>query len=64
MEIRTDLFLGDCKDELHKLADNSVDLIITSHPPMQIKEKIRMAEYILTSMSSGFSLLLNSYFVS
>lgn len=32
MEIRTDLFLGDCKKELQKLADNSVDLIITSPP--------------------------------
>jgi site-specific DNA-methyltransferase (adenine-specific) len=32
MEIRTDLFLGDCKQELKKLADNSVDLIITSPP--------------------------------
>lgn len=32
MEIRTDLYLGDCKDELKKLADNSVDLIVTSPP--------------------------------
>ncbi len=32
MEIRTNLFLGDCKQELKKLADNSVDLIITSPP--------------------------------
>ncbi len=32
MEIRTDLYLGDCKKELKKLADNSVDLIVTSPP--------------------------------
>lgn len=32
MEIRTDLYLGDSKRELAKLADNSVDLIVTSPP--------------------------------
>ena len=32
MEIKTDLFLGDSKDLLKKIADNSVDLIITSPP--------------------------------
>jgi site-specific DNA-methyltransferase (adenine-specific) len=32
MEIRTDLFLGDCNEMLKKLPDNSVDLIITSPP--------------------------------
>lgn len=32
MEIRTDLFHGDCKEELKKLPDNSVDLIVTSPP--------------------------------
>jgi site-specific DNA-methyltransferase (adenine-specific) len=32
MEIRTDLFLGDSKNELKKIADNSIDLIITSPP--------------------------------
>jgi site-specific DNA-methyltransferase (adenine-specific) len=32
MELRTDLYLGDCKTELLKLADNSVDLIFTSPP--------------------------------
>ncbi len=32
MEIRTDLFLGDSKNELKKIKDNSVDLIITSLP--------------------------------
>jgi site-specific DNA-methyltransferase (adenine-specific)/site-specific DNA-methyltransferase (cytosine-N4-specific) len=32
MEIRTDLYLGDCKSELKKIADHSVDLIVTSPP--------------------------------
>ncbi len=32
MEIRTDLFLGDSRDILKKLPDNSVDLIVTSPP--------------------------------
>ncbi len=32
MELRTDLFCGDSKKELKKIADNSVDLIITSPP--------------------------------
>ncbi|TDP60915.1 DNA-methyltransferase [Flavobacterium dankookense] len=32
MEIRTDLYLGDSKNMLKKLKDNSVDLIVTSPP--------------------------------
>lgn len=32
MEITTDLYLGDSKEELKKLPDNSVDLIVTSPP--------------------------------
>ena len=32
MEIRSDLFLGDSKNELKKISTNSVDLIITSPP--------------------------------
>ena len=32
MEITTDLYLGDSKQELRKLPDNSVDLIVTSPP--------------------------------
>jgi len=32
MEVRTDLFLGDSKEQLKKLSDNSVDLIVTSPP--------------------------------
>jgi len=32
MEIKTDLFLGDSKEMLKKLQDNSVDLVVTSPP--------------------------------
>jgi site-specific DNA-methyltransferase (adenine-specific)/site-specific DNA-methyltransferase (cytosine-N4-specific) len=32
MELKTDLYLGDCRKELKKIADNSVDLIVTSPP--------------------------------
>ena len=32
MEIKTDLYLGDCKEQLKYLPDNSVDLIVTSPP--------------------------------
>ncbi|MBC7418885.1 MAG: site-specific DNA-methyltransferase [Pedobacter sp.] len=32
MEVRTELFFGDSREELKKLPDNSVDLIITSPP--------------------------------
>jgi len=32
VNIKTDLFLGDCKEELVKLPDNSIDLIFTSPP--------------------------------
>ena len=32
MELATDIYLGDSKDQLKLLPDNSVDLIITSPP--------------------------------
>lgn len=32
MEIKTELYLGDCKEKLKLLADDSVDLIVTSPP--------------------------------
>jgi len=32
MEVKTDLYLGDCRTELKKISDNSVDLIVTSPP--------------------------------
>lgn len=39
MEIRTDLYLGDSKDMLKKLPDNSVDLIVTSPPYADQRKK-------------------------
>lgn len=32
MEITTNIYLGDCKEQLVNLSDNSVDLIVTSPP--------------------------------
>jgi len=32
MEIKTELYLGDCKEQLKLIPDNSVDLIVTSPP--------------------------------
>ncbi len=32
MQILTDIYLGDSREELKKLADNSVDLVVTSPP--------------------------------
>ncbi|RMG77798.1 MAG: site-specific DNA-methyltransferase [Bacteroidetes bacterium] len=32
MEIKTDLYLGDCREVLKKIPDNSVDLVFTSPP--------------------------------
>jgi site-specific DNA-methyltransferase (adenine-specific) len=32
MDIKTDLLLGDCGEELKKLPDNSIDMIVTSPP--------------------------------
>ena len=32
MEVKTFLYLGDCKEELKNIPDNSVDLIFTSPP--------------------------------
>jgi DNA modification methylase len=32
MEVKTKLYLGDCREELKKIPDNSVDLIVTSPP--------------------------------
>ncbi len=32
MDLFTDIYLGDCKEELKKIAENSVDLIFTSPP--------------------------------
>ena len=39
MEIRNDLYLGDCKEELKNLPENSVDLIFTSPPYADQRKK-------------------------
>ncbi|MCW8815760.1 MAG: site-specific DNA-methyltransferase [Chlorobium sp.] len=39
MEIRTDLYLGDSQEELKKIPDNSVDLIVTSPPYADQRKK-------------------------
>ena len=39
MEINTELLLGDCKEELKKLPENSVDLIFTSPPYADQRKK-------------------------
>ena len=32
IEVKTDILLGDCKEVLKQIADNSIDLIFTSPP--------------------------------
>jgi len=73
MEIRTDLFLGDCKDELRKLADNSVDLIVTSppyadqrkntyggiHPDKYVEWFLPIAEQLLRVLKPSGTFILN-----
>ncbi len=39
MEVRTDLYLGDCRDILQNIPDNSVDLIFTSPPYADQRKK-------------------------
>ncbi|MCK4664679.1 MAG: site-specific DNA-methyltransferase [Bacteroidales bacterium] len=39
MEINTDIYLGDCKLELKQIPDNSVDLIVTSPPYADQRQK-------------------------
>lgn len=39
MEVSTDLYIGDSKDQLKKIPDNSVDLIITSPPYADQRKK-------------------------
>ena len=53
MEIKHDLYLGDCEEVLKEISDNSVDLIFTS-PHMQIREKRHTEGFILMIMSNGF----------
>ena len=46
MELKTDLYLGDCRGELKKIPDNSVDLIITS-PPYADWNEFKVTQYEL-----------------
>ena len=50
MEIKTDLYLGDCQKELKNISDNSVDLIVTSPPYADQRQStyggIRVDEYV------------------
>jgi DNA modification methylase len=39
MEIKADLIFGDCLDELKKIADDSIDLIVTSPPYADARKK-------------------------
>ncbi|MCB1935053.1 MAG: hypothetical protein KDF59_03840 [Nitrosomonas sp.] len=39
MEIRHDLYLGDCEEVLQYIPDNSVDLIFTSPPYADQRKK-------------------------
>ncbi|MGI8583958.1 MAG: hypothetical protein ACR2KX_17310 [Chitinophagaceae bacterium] len=53
MEITTDLLLGDSRNELKKIADNTVDLIITS-PPYADQRKGTYGVFIMINMLNGF----------
>ncbi len=45
MDVRTDLYLGDCKDDLQKIAENSMELIVASpHYADQGKNKKRVIQ--------------------
>jgi site-specific DNA-methyltransferase (adenine-specific)/site-specific DNA-methyltransferase (cytosine-N4-specific) len=50
MELITDLYLGDCRKELKKIPDNSVDLIVTSPPYADQRQStyggVSVAEYV------------------
>ena len=61
MKLTTDLYLGDCREELKKVPDNSVDLIVTS-PPYADQRKstyggIVAEEYVEWFMSVADELL-------
>jgi site-specific DNA-methyltransferase (adenine-specific)/site-specific DNA-methyltransferase (cytosine-N4-specific) len=73
MEIKTDLYLGDCKDILCDLPDNSVDLIITSppyadqrkstyggiHPDNYVKWFLPVTEQLLRVLKPDGTFILN-----
>jgi len=55
MDIKHDLYLGDCEEVLRQITDNSVDLIFYPLHPMQTNEKTHMAELFLMIMWTGFA---------
>ncbi len=73
MEIKADIYLGDCKEELKKIEDNSVDLIITSppytdqrkgtyggiHPSKYVEWFIPISEKILRVLKPSGTFILN-----
>lgn len=73
MEVKTDLRLGDCKDELKKLPGNSVDLIITSppyadqrkstyggiHPDKYVEWFLPISEQLLRVLKTSGTFVLN-----
>lgn len=73
MEIKTDLYLGDCKTELKNLPDNSVDLIFTSppyadqrkntyggiHPDKYVEWFLPISEQLLRVLKPTGSFILN-----
>ncbi len=73
MEIKADLIVGDCKDELKKIDDNSIDLIITSppyadarknsyggiHPDKYIKWFLPISNELLRVLKTSGTFILN-----
>lgn len=73
MRINTDLILGDCREELKKLPDNSVDFIITSppyadqrkgtyggiHPDQYVEWFLPVAEQLLRVLKPTGTFILN-----
>jgi site-specific DNA-methyltransferase (adenine-specific)/site-specific DNA-methyltransferase (cytosine-N4-specific) len=73
MEVKTELFLGDCKTELSKLDENSVDLIVTSppyadqrkstyggiHPDKYVEWFLQISEQLLRVLKPSGTFILN-----
>ncbi len=53
MDLKNDIYLGDCLQKLQKIDNNSVDLIVTSLPYAD-QRKQTAAVFPLTNMSIGF----------
>jgi len=60
MEIKTDIYLGDSREQLKRLPKNSVDLIVTS-PPYETNEKAHTVALTQTITLSGFCLFLSNF---